>query len=232
MLCFDEVKGSSQENLIFFGATPIVACSTMTPIALHQMWVYTQHRLSRLSSMLLISPPRVCYACPRLSPRGPMFFTLSVGTEAMDKMTKSSPSPAIRLVWMPHRKLARLSHYAYLRLFPMLLLPSKRVQVIDKMNRIVDFVHRSPAALNKLHDAQKSSGLSESALPASSPTRWWATTATMQAFVKNKAAVKLLCAWARENVMQEDIPIFTAYEWMVISCLEFYCGCIMCRTCA
>ena len=82
------------------------------------------------------------------------------------------------------------------------------------MNAIVALVHHSRTALDKLCEAQKSSGLSERALPAACSTRWWSTIATVQAFVKNQKAVKLLCVWARDNE-KAKLPTVTAYEWMV-----------------
>lgn len=87
-------------------------------------------------------------------------------------------------------------------------------KVLDKVNTIVALVHHSQAALDKLCEAQKSSGLNEATLPESCPARWWSTIATVQAFFKNRAAVKLLCVWARDSE-KDKLPTLTGYEWMV-----------------
>lgn len=95
-------------------------------------------------------------------------------------------------------------------------------KVLDKVNTIVALVHHSEAALDKLCEAQKSSRLNEATLPESCPARWWSTIATVQAFFKNRAAVKLLCVWARDNE-KDKLPTLTGYEWMVSTSSVLFC---------
>lgn len=95
------------------------------------------------------------------------------------------------------------------------LVRSPPVKLLGKMHKIIAYVHRSNAALTKLNEAQKVHQLRKTTLPKHCPTRWWSTTASVEAFVKNKQAVKLLCEWATEFQQKEKMSNLSDEEWKV-----------------
>lgn len=89
------------------------------------------------------------------------------------------------------------------------------VKLLAKLHRIQAYVRRSTAAKARLNEAQRYWKLAEVTLPGACPTRWWTTTSTVQAFVKNERAVKMLCTWANDTVKKDNVPILTDNDWTV-----------------
>ena len=89
------------------------------------------------------------------------------------------------------------------------------IKLLAKLHRIQAYVRRSTAAKARFAEAQRFCELTPGALPGACPTRWWSTTTSVQAFVKNERAVKMLCDWAIVSAKKDNIPILTEHDWIV-----------------